>query len=77
MHHYILQHPEMYGLPRKFNIAFDGGGKITPLADTNDIGFFAVRVRSWPRCAARAFIFVWNSAASAVTKILRETAACC
>lgn len=44
MHHYILQHPEMYGLPRKFNIAFDGGGTISSLADTNDIGFTAVRV---------------------------------
>jgi len=44
MHHYILQHPELYGLPRKFNIAFDGGGTISALADTNDIGFFAVRV---------------------------------
>lgn len=44
MHHYILQHREMYGLPRKFNIAFDGGGRISALADTNDIGFEAVRV---------------------------------
>ncbi len=44
MNHYILQHREMYGLPRKFNIAFDGGGKIASLDDTNDIGFFAVRV---------------------------------
>lgn len=44
MHHYILQHREMYGLPRKFNIAFDGGGTISALADTNDIGFLAVRV---------------------------------
>jgi ferredoxin-nitrite reductase len=43
MHYYILQHPEMYGLPRKFNIAFDGGGIISALADTNDIGFMAVR----------------------------------
>ena len=44
MHHYILNHREMYGLPRKFNIAFDGGGQITALDDTNDIGFHAVRV---------------------------------
>lgn len=43
MHHYILNHREMYGLPRKFNIAFDGGGKISALEDTNDIGFTAVR----------------------------------
>ena len=44
MHHYILNHREMYGLPRKFNIAFDGGGSISTLEDTNDIGFVAVRV---------------------------------
>ncbi len=44
MHHYILNHREMYGLPRKFNIAFDGGGAISSLEDTNDIGFSAVRV---------------------------------
>lgn len=44
MHYYICQHREMYGLPRKFNIAFDGGGQISALDDTNDIGFHAVRV---------------------------------
>lgn len=44
MHHYILNHRELYGLPRKFNIAFDGGGTISALEDTNDIGFSAVRV---------------------------------
>ncbi|TWT55646.1 NirA family protein [Allorhodopirellula solitaria] len=44
MHHHILNHREMYGLPRKFNIAFDGGGRIASLEDTNDIGFRAVRV---------------------------------
>ncbi len=44
MHHYILNHREMYGLPRKFNIAFDGGGRVSALDDTNDIGFHAVDV---------------------------------
>jgi ferredoxin-nitrite reductase len=44
MHHYILNHREMYDLPRKFNIAFDGGGTVASLDDTNDIGFKAVRV---------------------------------
>ncbi|QEL20362.1 NirA family protein [Limnoglobus roseus] len=44
MHYHILHHREMYGLPRKFNIAFDGGGAISALEDTNDIGFTAVRV---------------------------------
>jgi ferredoxin-nitrite reductase len=44
MHHYILNHREMYGLPRKFNIAFDGGGRVPVLEDTNDIGFVAAQV---------------------------------
>ncbi len=44
LHHYILNHRDLYGLPRKFNIAFDGGGRIPVLEDTNDIGFAAVAV---------------------------------
>lgn len=44
LHHYILNHRDLYGLPRKFNVSFDGGGGISAAADTNDIGFFAVRV---------------------------------
>lgn len=44
MQQYISNHREMYHLPRKFNIAFDGGGMISTLADTNDIGFQVVRV---------------------------------
>lgn len=44
MQAYISNTREMYDLPRKFNIAFDSGGAITALADTNDIGFIAVRV---------------------------------
>jgi ferredoxin-nitrite reductase len=44
LHHFILNHRELYGLPRKFNIAFDGGGSVAVLEDTNDIGFAAVGV---------------------------------
>ena len=44
LYHYILNHRELYGLPRKFNIAFDGGGRMAVLEDTADIGFAAVRV---------------------------------
>src|SRR5437899_1670857 len=46
LHTHILVNRELYGLPRKFNIAFDGGGAISALEDTNDIGFTAVRVAS-------------------------------
>lgn len=45
LHHYVVNQRDLFGLPRKFNVAFDGGGSISVLADTNDIGFFAVKVR--------------------------------
>ena len=44
LQHYISNSRDMFGLPRKFNIAFDNGGMVSALADTNDIGFQAVRV---------------------------------
>lgn len=43
-HHRILNDRALYGLPRKFNVAFDGAGIIPVLEDTNDIGFQAVEV---------------------------------
>ncbi len=44
LHHYILNHRDLFGLPRKFNVAFDNGGSLSTAADTNDIGFTAVQV---------------------------------
>ncbi len=43
-HFHILNDRSLYGLPRKFNVAFDGAGTIAALEDTNDIGFQAVAV---------------------------------
>lgn len=43
-HFHILNERALYGLPRKFNVAFDGGGRIATLEDTNDIAFQAVEV---------------------------------
>jgi len=43
LHHTILNHRDLYGLPRKFNVAFDSGGSISAATDTNDIAFAAVR----------------------------------
>jgi ferredoxin-nitrite reductase len=40
----ILNDRSFYDLPRKFNIAYDGGGLIGSVEDTNDIGVKAVRV---------------------------------
>jgi ferredoxin-nitrite reductase len=43
-HFHILNERALYGLPRKFNVAFDGAGTIPVLEDTNDIAFAAVEV---------------------------------
>jgi len=38
----VIGSKEFYDLPRKFNIAFDGGGLVSSVEDTNDIGASAV-----------------------------------
>jgi ferredoxin-nitrite reductase len=45
-HFHIANDRSLYGLPRKFNVAFDGAGTIPVLEDTNDIGFQAVAVNN-------------------------------
>ena len=45
-HFHILNDRSLYGLPRKFNVGFDGGGRIPVLEETNDIGFQAVELRA-------------------------------
>jgi ferredoxin-nitrite reductase len=44
-HYHILNDRSLYGLPRKFNVAFDGAGRIAVLEETNDIAFSAVEVK--------------------------------
>ncbi len=46
IHHYILRNRDLYGLPRKFNISYDSGGRVSVCADTNDIAFYAVKLGS-------------------------------
>jgi ferredoxin-nitrite reductase len=43
-HFHVLNQRTLTGLPRKFNVAFDGGGAIPTLEETNDIGFQAVEI---------------------------------
>ena len=45
----IISSREFYDLPRKFNIALDGGGPISSVEDTNDIGARAVRIETGER----------------------------
>lgn len=44
-HFHILNDRSLYGLPRKFNVAFDGAGMVSVLEETNDIAFQAVTVK--------------------------------
>jgi len=44
LHHYILHSRDLYGLPRKFNVAFDSGGQLSVAGATNDIALRAVQV---------------------------------
>jgi ferredoxin-nitrite reductase len=44
LHFHILNDRSLSGLPRKFNIAYDGGGRIAVLEDTNDVAFQAIEI---------------------------------
>lgn len=43
-HFHVLNTRTLIGLPRKFNVSFDGSGKVAALEETNDIGFQAVEI---------------------------------
>lgn len=62
LHHYILNHRELYGLPRKFNVAFEGGGSVDTVAETNDLGFIAVSLRGSEAAALQGTSLKDNSA---------------
>ncbi len=40
----FLHDRAFYDLPRKFNVAYDGGGRVSTVEDTNDLGAKAVKV---------------------------------
>jgi ferredoxin-nitrite reductase len=41
---YLLNNRDLFGLPRKFNVSFDGAGRVSVATETNDIGFIATHV---------------------------------
>jgi ferredoxin-nitrite reductase len=41
---YLLNNRDLFGLPRKFNVSFDGAGRTSVATETNDIGFIATRL---------------------------------
>jgi ferredoxin-nitrite reductase len=58
LHYYILNNRDLYDLPRKFNVGFEGGGSISVVADTNDIGFVATRVKEGAEVPAGVYFRV-------------------
>lgn len=72
-HHHVLNCRALYGLPRKFDVAFEGGGVIPTLAETNDIGFTAVRVRDGAPIAAGPWYRLAVGGISGHRDIARDT----
>jgi ferredoxin-nitrite reductase len=56
---YLANNRDLFGLPRKFNISFDGGGRVSVVADTNDIGFVATEVKAMDGIEAGVYFRVW------------------
>ena len=74
-HFHILNQRTLYGLPRKFNVAFDGGGAIPTLEDTNDIGFQAVDVEDGASVAPGVWFKLVVGGITGHRDLARETGA--
>ena len=72
-HYYVLNDRSLTGLPRKFNVAFDGGGPIATLEETNDIGFQAVEVRAGAGVAAGLYWRLMLGGISGHRDLARDT----
>ena len=55
---YLSNSRDLYGLPRKFNVSFDGAGRVSVATETNDIGFIASHVSSAADIAAGVYFRV-------------------
>ncbi len=72
-HFHVLNQRSLTGLPRKFNVAFDGGGAIPTLEDTNDIGFQAVEIAAAPDIAAGVWFRLVVGGITGHKDLARET----
>ena len=73
LHHHILHDRNLYGLPRKFNVAFDGGNTVASLEDTNDIGLKAVQVYDGHNIEAGVYFRVALGGISGHGDLARDT----
>jgi ferredoxin-nitrite reductase len=76
-HFHILNDRSLYGLPRKFNVAFDGGGMVPVLEETNDIGFQAVMVGEGASVAPGVWMRLVLGGITGHRDIARDTGVVC
>ncbi len=76
-HFHILNERVLYGLPRKFNVSFDGAGVSPALEETNDIGFLAVRVLDGAGVEPRVWLRIVLGGISGHHDLARPTGAFC
>ena len=76
-HFHILNERALYGLPRKFNVAFDGGGAIATLEETNDVGFQAVAVGEGAGVAPGVWFRLLLGGISGHRDLARDTGVIC
>jgi ferredoxin-nitrite reductase len=76
-HFHILNSRVLYGLPRKFNVSFDGAGLSPALEETNDIGFQAVRVPDGGAAPAGIWLRIVLGGISGHRDLARPTGAFC
>jgi len=72
-HFHILNDRSLTGLPRKFNVAFDGAGRVAVLEETNDIGFQAVEVTDGAAVPAGIYFRLVLGGITGHKDIARET----
>ena len=76
-HFHILADRTLYGLPRKFNVSFDGGGVSPALEETNDVGFQAVVVRDGAPVPPGTYLRLVLGGISGHQDLARPTGAFC
>ncbi len=76
-HFHILNERVLYGLPRKFNVSFDGAGVSPALEETNDIGFQAVRVLDGAGVETGVWLRILLGGISGHHDLARQTGAFC
>lgn len=76
-HFHILADRTLYGLPRKFNVSFDGGGVSPALEETNDVGFQAVAVRDGASAPSGIYLRLVLGGISGHRDLARPTGAFC